>query len=38
MAKKAPMTERVRSAIFGIDATAREVGQRVRSRVISRAV
>lgn len=37
-AKKAPFAKRVSSVIFGIDATAREVGQRVRSRVVSRAV
>lgn len=37
-AQKAPVVERVRSVIFGIDAATREVGQRVRSRVVSRAV
>ena len=37
-AQVAPVKERVRSMIFGLDAATREVGQRVRSRVVSRAV
>ena len=37
-AKKAPIRSRVQSMLMGIDATYREVGQRVKSRVVSRAV
>ena len=37
-AKKAPIRSRVQSMIMGIDATYREVGQRVKSRVVSRTV
>ena len=37
-AKKAPIRSRVQSVLHGIDATYREVGQRVKSRVVSRAV
>ena len=35
-AKKAPIISRVQSMILGIDASYREVGSRVRSRVVSR--
>ena len=37
-AKKMPIRSRVQSVLLGIDASYREVGQRVKSRVISRAV
>ena len=37
-AQKAPLRSRVQSMFMGIDATYREVGQRVKSRVVSRAV
>lgn len=37
-AKKAPLSKRVQSMFLVIDASYREVGQRVKSRVISRAV
>ena len=37
-ARKAPIRSRIQSAFLGIDASYREVGQRVKSRVISRAV
>ncbi len=37
-AKKAPIRSRVQSMIMGIDATYREVGSRVVSRVVSRTV
>lgn len=37
-AQKAPIRSRVQSMIMGIDATYREVGTRVKSRVVSRTV
>lgn len=37
-AKKMPLTTRITSRLLGIEANAREVGQRVRSRVVSRAI
>ena len=37
-ARKMPIRSRVQSVLLGIDASYREVGQRVKSRVISRAV
>lgn len=37
-ARSAPMRQRIQSRINGLEANVREVGQRVRSRVISRVV
>ena len=37
-AQKEPLRSRVQSVLLGIDASYREVGQRVRSRVVSRTV
>ncbi|MDA8585832.1 hypothetical protein N9L47_06110 [Rhodobacteraceae bacterium] len=37
-AQKAPLRSRVQSVFLGIDASYREVGQRVKSRIVSRTV
>lgn len=37
-ARAAPVRQRVQSALLGIEASAREIGQRVRSRVVSRSI